>query len=105
MRITILWLAALILAAAYTPLAAADNPYFPGPPRAPDACGPGSYCTNPYGMMYGPNYNVRPPFPPFVLCPPPPCGACPPNFPMHPFARGPRDFFMLESPRDFFLSY
>jgi hypothetical protein len=35
------------------------------PPPAPDMCGPGFYCTNQCGMVYGPNYCVRPCFQPF----------------------------------------
>jgi hypothetical protein len=37
------------------------NPILP----APDARGPGFYTVCPDGTAYGPNYNVRPPFPPF----------------------------------------
>ncbi len=31
---------------------------------APDACGPGFYWANDYGMYYGPSYYLRPCFPP-----------------------------------------
>jgi hypothetical protein len=67
---------------------------------APDACGPGFYAAGPYGMVYGPNYYLRPPWPPYLFVPPGPggFGAGGPGgqavFPTHPFARGPRDFFM-----------
>lgn len=100
------------------------TPVFRTPyPIAPSAYGPGFY-SQPYppcGMVYGPNYYLRPPFMPFngilpgpqgqaiMSCwngqlPRPPQGpqgpqgpqAGTPNmpFPHHPFARGPRDFFM-----------
>ena len=35
------------------------------PPRAPDAYGPGYYAANAYGLVYGPNYTLYPPFLPF----------------------------------------
>jgi hypothetical protein len=69
--------------------------YHPCVPRAPDARGPGFYCPNYCGLIYGPNYCLQPPFPPFqgmVLPPCPPSNS--PLFPTHPFARGPRDYFM-----------
>lgn len=45
------------------------NTYRPGPgnPPAPDACGPGSYCTGPCGMVYGPNYCLYPQGCPFLM--------------------------------------
>jgi hypothetical protein len=76
-------LSLLLAALLATPLAAGEpktppyinyqNPYYrpkppPPPPRrppAPDMCGPGYYCDGPCGMIYGPNYCVRPCFPPF----------------------------------------
>ena len=88
-------------------------------PAAPDACGPGWYSCGPYGMVYGPNYYLRPPFPPFQGMIPGNCGPgggpggaggaggapwgnlpypgqqqIQRNYPSHPYARGPRDFFM-----------
>lgn len=87
------------------------------PPRAPDFYNtrPFYYTTN-YGMTYGPNYYVYPGFAPFqgMLAGP---AAPPPNwsvgpsgaevlrqkelgiaaFPSHLYARGPRDFFMVET--------
>lgn len=59
-------------------------------------------------MVYGPNYNLRPPFPPFNgMLPPPPwaqppaaAGALVPEFPSHPYARSPRDYFMYPQDRD-----
>lgn len=73
-------------------------------PMAPDMCGPGFYCVNPNGVMYGPNYCVQPPFPPFNgLIPQPGCGNTGRpsqfpgmSFPTHPFSRSPRDFFMVD---------
>lgn len=72
---------------------------------APDACGCGYYTTNVQGMTYGPNHYVYPPFPPFGgLLPVPANGGRPagppwvggPVFPTHPYARSPRDYFMME---------
>jgi hypothetical protein len=72
---------------------------------APDMCGPGFYAVSCCGVPYGPNYNVHPPFPPVGGMPPSmngsmggpsmggPMGG--PQFTPHPFARGPRDYFML----------
>jgi hypothetical protein len=77
--------------------------YYPPIPQAPDACGPGFYWTNNCGMVYGPAYCLRPPYPPFqgmVLPPKPPCGpggggpGAGALFGTHPYARSPRDFFM-----------
>lgn len=79
------------------PLNAFYPPYHPCDyrcaPAAPDACGPGSYCTNPCGVVYGPNHCVMPGFPPFNGARPPMPKA---KFPTHPFARSPRDFFMVD---------
>jgi hypothetical protein len=102
MKATLPWLGALLFVAVTVPPAKANPPYYPCyRPQAPDACGPGFYCTNPYGAVYGPNYYVRPPFEPFNGFRPSPSslqqqqqqgGDC--SFPVHPFARSPRDFFM-----------
>jgi hypothetical protein len=101
MKATLPWFAALLLAvAACTAAQAGPYPYYyPSYPQAPDACGPGFYCTNCCGAVYGPNYCVRPPYPPFN-------GFRPslsdqnqggtPGYPVHPFARSPRDFFMVD---------
>jgi len=40
------------------------QPHLPIPP-APDMCGPGYFAPNNYGLFYGPNYYVYPPFQPF----------------------------------------
>jgi hypothetical protein len=37
-------------------------------PTAPDACGYGFYVVGPYGMVYGPNYYLVPPFRPVGTC-------------------------------------
>ena len=139
MKATVPWLSALLLAGAAVPAVQAD-PYSICCRPAPDACGPGYYCTGPCGMVYGPNYCVRPGFEPFNGFVPPafphnpamvspqarcatpglpplphygfdpprdpgygagygPGGGGPlgsPLFPTHPYARGPRDYFMLE---------
>ena len=73
-------------------------------PQNPDACGPGFYVVNGCGAVYGPNYWLRPCCPPFngIL---PSLKPCPekqagygqvPGFPTHPYARGPRDYFMID---------
>ena len=81
------------------PCAKTPPVYCPVPPlRAPDACGPGFYAPNQFGMVYGPNFNVYPPFPPFQgMLPIPSCpnnGGGSPGFATHPFLRSPRDFYM-----------
>jgi hypothetical protein len=117
MRIAATALAAVAVLGLAGALAHAD-PYFGGaPPQAPDACNSGFYTVNGCGCWFGPNYCLRPPFPPFNgvrLVPqqygpgmPPalpafrgaggPYGAAaagPPSFPTHPYAHSPRDFFM-----------
>src|SRR5262249_4989278 len=97
-KATISGLGALLLAAVVSSLAHAQGWYPSCPlPQAPDACGPGDYCTNPYGQAYGPNYWVRPPFEPVNGLRPSFQGfANNVRFPTHPFARGPRDFFMVD---------
>src|SRR5262245_2075346 len=92
MRATLYCLGALALMAAGSGMAQA-GPYPYGPRQAPDACGPGYCVTNAFGMIYGPNYWLTPPFPPFNGPTGMPCGQPSPNFPTHPYARGPRDYF------------
>ena len=55
--------------------------YYIAPPRAPDMRNPGFYYTNPYGVIYGPNYYVQPPFPPYqgAILAGPPAGRCSPG--------------------------
>lgn len=84
-------------------------------PKAPDMMGPGFYYTNCYGTTYGPNYYVVPPFAPVNGPLPVPsfcngvgcmgqAGGMGQNskafpgmsFPSHPFARSPRDYFMVD---------
>jgi hypothetical protein len=104
MKRTVLWLGAVLALGCVGSLSQA-NPYFPGcpaPPSAPDACGPGYYVTDQNGTVYGPNYPIYPPFPPYngpMYAPPvqqqgPPGGM----IPTHPYARSPRDFFMVPTP-------
>jgi hypothetical protein len=117
MKISIAGLVSVACLGASASLASAQPPPFCCPRQAPDACGPGFYSTNPCGGVYGPNYWLRPGFPPFNgMLPPgfpggPGCsgpgmgggmgpGAGGPGgiaaFPTHPYARGPRDYFMLD---------
>jgi hypothetical protein len=107
-----------LLAAVLAAAPARAQCYYPPIPQAPDACGPGYYCTGPCGMTYGPGYCLRPGFEPFqgaILGPPAggpgglggpggPGGLGSPLFPTHPYARGPRDYFMIyeRSPRPYF---
>jgi hypothetical protein len=99
-------LAALLAGALSASTASAQcYPCIP-PPCAPNACGPGNYCQNWCGMTYGPGYNLYPPFPPFQgMIPGPPQQGNgngngdgmlnSPVFPTHPYARSPRDYFMI----------
>ncbi len=74
--------------------------------QAPDMCNPGFYYTNACGGTYGPCYCLRPPFAPFNGFRPNvggggaggggPAGIA--GFPMHPYVRSPRDFFMVGDP-------
>src|SRR5438105_6595855 len=102
MKATWTCLAGLVLAATAGTAAAQYPAPYPYPrPTAPDACAGGFYCSNPYGMTYGPNYYLRPAFPPFTpLGPGLPQQMCKPQigFPTHPYARSPRDFFMVNDP-------
>jgi hypothetical protein len=102
MKATVPFLGALALALALSGTARADHPYFFGcgnRPHAPDALGPGYMCTNYCGCLYGPNYCVRPPWPPFQgMLPPPDNNNDGGRYMTHPYARSPRDFFMI-SPR------
>jgi hypothetical protein len=99
MRATVIGLGALLLLGASGSLAPGQhNPYAHPPPRtAPDACGPGWYNTNPFGAVYGPNHWLTPPFPPWNGALPGPNGGgqASPAFGTHPYARGPRDYFMV----------
>jgi hypothetical protein len=105
MKATIAALGAVLALAVLTPLAPAQMCYAPIP-QAPDARGPGFYYMNACCQWYGPNYCVRPPYPPFngMLLP-----LCPrgnggngngngmlPQFPGQPWVRSPRDFFMVD---------
>ena len=87
--------------------------------QAPDACGPGYYLTLADGQIIGPNYDLRPCFQPYngerpklqriqngrpSFVPSHPNlpfnqgqgqGQPEAQYPYHPYARGPRDFFMF----------
>lgn len=100
--------------------------YYIAPPHAPDMRNPGFYYSNCYGVIYGPNYYVRPNFPPYQgVIPGPPRGKQPHQFaqytqnpqaftaameeyykkakgsfggfPRHLYARSPRDYFMVDT--------
>jgi hypothetical protein len=104
MRAKLPWLAVVLGVALAAPAARAQC-FIPNIPKAPDACGPGNYAPNWYGLYYGPNYCVYPPFAPYNGALAPFCspggapgyggGAPQITFPTHPFARGPRDYFMM----------
>ena len=107
MKATLGGFAALLLAVASCSAAqAGPYPYYySGIPQAPDACGPGYFCTNYCGQVYGPNYCLQPPWAPFNGFRP--ClnnqngagGAGGAGSPVHPFMRSPRDFFMVDEGR------
>jgi hypothetical protein len=81
------------------PYGGASMPYTrPYPARvAPDMCGPGWWGVNQCGAPYGPNHCVYPPFPPYNgERPSMGGGGGSPAFMTHPFAHGPRDYFMLD---------
>jgi hypothetical protein len=108
MRAILTSLVLLLAVGLLVPAASAQCCYIQ-PPPAPDMLGPGFLWTSPYGITYGPNYIVRPPFPPFqgmIPAPPrPPAAPGCPNygaqggslgFPSHLYARSPRDYFMID---------
>jgi hypothetical protein len=94
--------------------AASAQCYYLSPPRAPDLYYPATYCANNPALGYGHYQSVLPPFPPFQGAIFPSmagmgggggggggfggagAGAGGSPFGTHPFARGPRDFFMYE---------
>lgn len=111
----------IVLGSALTAGSANAQCFVPYIPKVPDACGAGNYAPNLNGLYYGPNYCVFPPFPPFngmlpvpqagnpmpylAGMPRPRPGCLPPylspfggqpTFPTHPYARGPRDFYMID---------
>jgi hypothetical protein len=101
----------LLLAVGMLPSPAGAQCCYIPPAPAPDMRGPGFLWTSPYGVTYGPNYCVRPPFPPFqgmIFAPPKPPPQCKPEcptignaggslgFPSHLYARSPRDYFMID---------
>jgi len=105
MKAALLGLAGVFVAAS---LASAQYPPYPCMATAPNAYGPGMYHSGPSGMGNGPNYNINlppqpfngiMPAPPWVRPPAPPANLVP-EFPSHPYARSPRDFFMYPQDRD-----
>jgi hypothetical protein len=97
MKATIGVLATVLVASVMVSVASA-NPYQPvnPPPTAPDMSGPGLYYPNYCGTYSGPYYWVQPPWQPYQG----PVGSSPClgqqlGFPTHPYARGPRDYFMV----------
>lgn len=66
--------------------------------QAPDTCNYGYYAPNCAGTMYGPNYYVKPCFAPYQG----PANGSPasrfvePRLYTHPYARSPRDYWMLD---------
>ncbi len=100
MKATLSCLAALVLAAAVASTSHAGQPnyYNPFPGYAPDMCAPGFICTNSCGW-YGQYWYVRPAGEPFNGFRPDLSAqqnAGPMGFPVHPFARSPRDYFMMD---------
>lgn len=107
MRALSAWLAPFVCLGGLA--AGAEAWYPPQRPPAPDACGPGFYLTDSYGTVYGPSYYLQPPFPPSMM---PSAGynggfgrggpamgpSGPPTLASHPYARSPRDFFMVYDP-------
>src|SRR4051794_22710621 len=68
MRATLTPASILALTLAVSPSSAQQQYCPPRPiyiPQAPSACGPGYYYYNDCGLLYGPNYCLRPPFEPF----------------------------------------
>jgi hypothetical protein len=104
MKATITGLAALLALAVFAPASHAQYyppsypRYYAPIPRAPDLCNPCNY----YSPYTGANFNVYPPFQPFNGAVFPPSNGngngmgATQLFPTHPFARSPRDYFMVD---------
>ena len=65
MKATTPWLGSAIVAALAVSSAAAQCPGGHAVRLAPDACGPGYYAPNEYGLWFGPNHDLYPPCRPF----------------------------------------
>jgi hypothetical protein len=65
MKATTPWLGSALVVVLAVSAAAAQCPGGHGIHQAPDACGPGYYAPNEYGLWFGPNYAVHPPCLPF----------------------------------------
>jgi hypothetical protein len=99
MKATVTGLGALVVVLALCGGARADQPYsfaYGNRLQAADACGPGFIYYNYNGAPYGPNYSIRPPWPPFNGMLPPSDWGNNGAFGNHPYARSPRDYFMLD---------
>ena len=120
MRKKMIPLGGLLVLATAAPASAQYPQYGPPPaPRvAPDMCGPGFYDATPGGVVFGPNYWLTPCGQPFNGFRPPVAHVGPggpggpgyggggsPSFPTHPYAHGPRDYFMAEIPDSAHASY
>ena len=65
MNATTPWLGSALVAALAVSAAAAQCPGGHAVRLAPDACGPGYYAPNEYGLWFGPNHDLYPPCRPF----------------------------------------
>jgi hypothetical protein len=102
MKTAVSYLGALLVAGALASVAHADHPFFLTHPCAVNCCGPAFNGCNAFGYTSGPGYPAMLPPRPFNgLYPVPRVGSGPGNgnfasFPTHPYARSPRDFFMVD---------
>lgn len=111
MKAILTWLGAVLLAGFITTTASAQQ-YYPSQAPPPYACGPGGNCGSGYGAPCWPAPTFCPNGPPvsgvppysvpvpkhwwsnlFHHCPQPPGLA---SFATHPYARSPRDFYMVD---------
>ena len=65
MKATTPWLGSALVAVLAVSAAAAQCPGGHAVRQAPDACGPGYYAPNEYGLWFGPNHDLYPPCMPF----------------------------------------
>jgi len=98
MKAIVSCLGVLLVVLACAATARAQQPCYGGygaGPQTPAAYAPGFTGYNGYGSGMAPGYGPNPPFPPFN-------GLLPPtqwqraSYPSHWYARGPRDYFMLD---------
>jgi hypothetical protein len=99
MKAIVSCLAAGLIALACSGVARAQQPHYSGyygyQPQAPAACPAGFAGFNNYGAAGAPSYGPNPPWPPFNGVRPP-SGFGAQRFANHWYARGPRDYFMLD---------